>query len=78
MGQPMPNHHSTSVESGPTTRGPVNGAVEDGASLTDLISQKKNLEAELSALSSVLDSVSSMPLIHKRRIANCMRSSSMA
>ena len=58
MGQPMPNHHSTSVESGTTTRGPANGDAKDGASLTDLISQKKDLEAELSALSSVLDSVS--------------------
>ena len=58
MGLNMDNIHNPSVPSGPTTGQGTSKVVEqDKMSLMDLISQKERVEAELSALSSVLDSV---------------------
>lgn len=48
--------HAPTVGSGPTSRPAANGE-EKQASLPEIIAQKENIEAELSALSSVLDSV---------------------
>lgn len=59
MGLRMDNLHAPTVSSGPTSRPTANGT-EKQQSLQDLSAQKENVEAELSALSSVLDSVSSM------------------
>lgn len=57
MGLNMNNIHNPSVPSGPTTSPGTSEAVEqDKMSLMDLISKKERVEAELSALSSVLDS----------------------
>lgn len=58
MGLNMDNIHNPSVPSGPTTSHGSSKAVEqDNLSLMDLIAKKERVEAELSALSSVLDSV---------------------
>lgn len=58
MGLNMDNIHNPSVPSGPTTSHNSSKAVEqDNLSLMDLIAKKERVEAELSALSSVLDSV---------------------
>ncbi|MCJ1469434.1 putative 26S proteasome regulatory subunit, partial [Pseudocyphellaria aurata] len=57
MGLNMDNIHNPSVPSGPTTSQGTSKAVDQGTgSLMDLISQKERVEAELSALSGVLDS----------------------
>lgn len=48
--------HAPTVGSGPTTQPTANGE-EKQMSLQELIAQKENIEAELSALGSVLDSV---------------------
>ena len=54
----MDDIHTPTVPSGPTTgRSLTNGAGEDKLSLMDLIAEKERVESELSALSSVLDSV---------------------
>ena len=58
MGLPMRDVHSPTVTSGPTSNGVSQDGVKEGASLTELIAQKDSIEAELSALGSVLDSVS--------------------
>ncbi|KAL9116173.1 MAG: hypothetical protein Q9227_000543 [Pyrenula ochraceoflavens] len=56
MGIPMNNLHAPSVPSGPTTLAQAENSRLSGRSLTELISFKDDLEAELRALSSVLDS----------------------
>lgn len=52
----MDNIHAPGVESGPTSR-PITNGTGPKQSLQELIAKKENLEAELSALGSVLDSV---------------------
>lgn len=56
MGLRMDDLHAPTVGSGPTSGATANGE-EQQLSLQELIAKKENLEAELSALSSVLDSV---------------------
>lgn len=53
----MDDLHAPTVASGPSSQGTSNGSVEK-KSLQELVAQKDNIEAELSALGSVLDSVS--------------------
>lgn len=57
MGLRMDDLHAPTVASGPTSQGIADG-VQPERSLQELIAQKERLEAELSALGSVLDSVS--------------------
>lgn len=58
MGLPMNDLHTPSVVSGPTLgQRAADGLDNDKLSLKDLISEKQRVESELSALSSVLDSV---------------------
>jgi hypothetical protein len=58
MGLPMNDLHTPSVASGPTSgQRAADGLNNDKLSLIDLISEKQRVESELSALSSVLDSV---------------------
>ena len=57
MGLPMEDVHAPTVASGPTSTGHLQDGVKEGASLTELIALKDNIENELSALGSVLDSV---------------------
>lgn len=52
----MDDLHAPTVQSGPTSQGTTNGS-DAKKTFRELVSQKENLEAELSALSSVLDSV---------------------
>ena len=56
MGLPMASMHAPTIGEG-TYKG-SNIESQDGLSLNDLISKKEQVEAELSALGSVLDSVS--------------------
>ena len=56
MGLRMDDLHAPTVSSGPTSQ-PVGNGTSGKKSLQELIAQKENVEAELSALSSVLDSV---------------------
>ncbi|KAI1004083.1 hypothetical protein K3495_g4124 [Podosphaera aphanis] len=59
MGLPfeMKNIHAPSVSSGPTTRlGHADSCQTNGLTFTELQAKKNNLEAEIRALSSVLDS----------------------
>ena len=56
MGLRMDDIHTPTVASGPTSQAVVNGVGRE-RSLQELIAQKENLETELSALGSVLDSV---------------------
>jgi 26S proteasome non-ATPase regulatory subunit 9 len=56
MGLRMDDLHAPTVASGPTSQATANGT-EKQLSLQQLIAQKENVEAELSALGSVLDSV---------------------
>ena len=58
MGLNMNNIHTPSVPSGPTTGHDATSVEQGKLSLMDLISEKERVESELSALSSVLDSVS--------------------
>jgi len=53
----MENLHAPTVPSGPTTAPIGNGTNANGQSLGQLQAKKDNIEAELKALSSVLDSV---------------------
>ena len=55
MGLRMPDLHAPTVGSGPTSQATANGTGE--LTLQQLMAKKENLEAELSALGSVLDSV---------------------
>lgn len=59
MGLRMDDLHAPTVASGPTSQPTANGT-DSKRSLQALIAQKDNLEAELSALGSVLDSVGRM------------------
>lgn len=56
MGLRMDDLHAPTVASGPSTQATTNGTSKK-QSLPELIAQKENLEAELSALGSVLESV---------------------
>ena len=56
MGLRMPDIHAPTVSSGPTSSHTANGT-DRKLSLQEVIVKKENLEAELSALGSVLDSV---------------------
>lgn len=56
MGLRMDDLHAPTVASGPTSQPTANGT-HGRQSLRELIAQKDNVEAELSALGSVLDSV---------------------
>jgi 26S proteasome non-ATPase regulatory subunit 9 len=58
MGLRMDDIHAPTIASGPTSQPTANGTSKK-QTLPELSAQKENLEAELSALSSVLDSVSS-------------------
>ena len=53
----MENLHAPTVPSGPTTTSIGNGTYANGQSLGQLQAKKDNIEAEIKALSSVLDSV---------------------
>jgi 26S proteasome regulatory subunit N4 len=59
MGLPltMDSMHAPTVPSGPTSTGSANGIKTAGKTLQELQIEKDNLEAELKALSGVLDSV---------------------
>ena len=59
MGLRMDDIHTPTVPSGPTTgQTGANGVGTDKLSLMDLIAEKTRVEEELTALGSVLDSVS--------------------
>jgi 26S proteasome regulatory subunit N4 len=64
MGLPlrMDNMHAPTIPSGPTSRGSTNGIKTNGRTLQELQAQKDSLEAELRALSGVLDSVRQLEL----------------
>lgn len=64
MGLKMDDLHAPTVASGPTSRSTANGT-DDRLSLQELIMKKANLESELSALGSVLDSVCSYEMCNK-------------
>ncbi|KAK5170984.1 putative 26S proteasome regulatory subunit [Saxophila tyrrhenica] len=55
MGLPMDDIHAPTVGSGPTSQPTANG-IEKKQSFQELMAKKEDLEAELSALGSVLDS----------------------
>lgn len=58
MGRPMEDLHTPTVASGPTSSAAAqNGGTTSRESLMALIIQKDNVQAELSALGSVLESV---------------------
>ena len=57
MGQPMRDIHAPTVDSGPTTTRSAADGVNAKPTVQELIKRKDDLEAELSALGSVLDSV---------------------
>lgn len=57
MGIPMDDIHTPTVASGPTSAPGRNGRELSSLSLNELFEEKTRLEAELKALSSVLDSV---------------------
>lgn len=59
MGLHMDDLHTPSVVSGPTT-GASNGVAKQDMSLRELMAEKDRVQSELSALSSVLDSVRSL------------------
>ncbi|KAF2100308.1 26S proteasome non-ATPase-like protein regulatory subunit 9 [Rhizodiscina lignyota] len=52
----MDDLHAPTVASGPTSNGATNGVSKDRLSLKELIAERDRVEAELMALSSVLDS----------------------
>ena len=58
MGLRMDDLHAPTVASGPTSQATTNGTGKE-QSLQELTAQKENVEAELSALGSVLESVRS-------------------
>jgi len=53
----MENLHAPTVPSGPTSAPITNGDLSSGLSFAQLQAKKDNIEAEIRALSSVLDSV---------------------
>lgn len=72
MGLPlmkMNNLHAPTIPSGPTSAG-ANGVKTAGLTLPELQIKKENMEAELRALSGVLDSVSVPCREHTVRCAN--------
>jgi 26S proteasome non-ATPase regulatory subunit 9 len=62
----MDDIHTPSVASGPTSNGYSNGVAKEKMTLKHLIDEKERIEGELSALSSVLDIVSSILPFHGR------------
>lgn len=72
MGLPlrMENLHAPTVLSGPTSGPQTNGTSTSGLSLAQLQAKKDNLEAEIRALSGVLDSVSCIVSFPKRTYTN--------
>jgi 26S proteasome non-ATPase regulatory subunit 9 len=60
MAARMENLHAPTVASGPTSGPTTNGAQTNGLSFAQLQSKKDALEAEIRALSNVLDSVRSI------------------
>lgn len=64
MGLRMDDLHAPTVHSGPTTGQQANGANKDALTPLQLINEKERVEAEMKALGSVLDSVSSDSLCH--------------
>lgn len=61
MGLRMDDIHAPTVASGPTSRPTANGTTKK-LTFSDLAAQKDNIEAELAALGSVLDSVRNLTL----------------
>ena len=59
----MENLHAPTVPSGPTSVPAINGNHTAGLSFAQLQAKKGNLESELRALSSVLDSVCTMSFV---------------
>jgi 26S proteasome non-ATPase regulatory subunit 9 len=59
MAARMENLHAPTVPSGPTSAPTTNGIQTNGLSFAELQAKKDALEAEIRALSSVLDSVGS-------------------
>ncbi len=59
MGLPltMDSMHAPTIPSGPTSKASTNGIKTTGKTLQELQIQKDNIEAELKALSGILDSV---------------------
>ena len=57
MGFRMDDLHAPTVTSGPTSTAHSNGVPKERLSLMELIAEKERVEAELSTLGSVLDSV---------------------
>jgi 26S proteasome regulatory subunit N4 len=57
MGFRMDDLHAPTVTSGPTSTAHSNGVPKEQLSLMELIAEKERVEAELSTLGSVLDSV---------------------
>jgi 26S proteasome regulatory subunit N4 len=53
----MDDIHSPTVPSGPASNGVPNGVAMEKMTFRELIAEKERIEGELSALSSVLDSV---------------------
>lgn len=53
----MDDIHAPTVASGPTSNGVSNGLSPDQMTFKQLVAEKERIEAELSVLSSVLDSV---------------------
>ena len=71
MGLRMDSIHSTTVPAGPTSANTLGKGVRSGKqSLHELITQKERIESEMSALSSVLDSVRSL---YKRSVYPCFK-----
>jgi len=70
MGIRMDDLHAPTVASGPASKPTTNGT-ERQLSLQELIARKENLEAELSALGSVLDSVCGPSVHSDSMITNC-------
>lgn len=66
----MNDIHSPTVPSGPVSQ-PVSNGVGGKKTLPELIARKENLEAELSALGSVLDSVSQTQSMAVLRTNTC-------
>lgn len=67
MGIRMDNLHAPTVASGPTSQPLANGAPKQ-QTLQEIIAEKENVEAELSALGSVLDSVWSFSKATRKKL----------
>ena len=75
MGLPMNNLHAPTVPSGPTSGPQGDRSALDRLSLMELMSRKDNVEEELKALGSVLDSVSyeSCASLHYFTVTDCVQ-----